>query len=312
MQSRGSAGLWQIHHVNPKYACKDEQKVLPFPPSQSIFLTMEERNADGRRALPSPHEAIRVLREGPVGRLVLDRAERRNALTLAMWQALPQAMATLAAEEDLRVIVMCGAGGHFSSGADITEFAELFSGPAAAEYERANLDAFRALAESPLPTVAMIEGFCLGGGLALALCCDIRLASEKAVFALPPARLGLAYPLHGIMRLLQAVSPAAARELLLTGRRVDTSWALRTGLVNDVRSPEQLETETLAMARDIAANAPLSIAHARAAIDAMTGSLQEREAERLHALARSCFDSEDYAEGIRAFRERRPPRFRGE
>ncbi len=302
--------LWQIHSVIPKYARKDEQKVLPFPLSQSIFLTMEEHKADGK-VLSSPHEAIRILRDGPVGRLILDRPERRNALTLAMWQTLPQAVATLAAEENLRVIVMCGAGGHFSSGADIAEFAELFSGPAAAEYERANLDAFRALAESPLPTISMIEGFCLGGGLALALCCDIRLASENAVFALPPAKLGLAYPLHGIMRLLQAVSPAAARELLLTGRRVDASWALRTGLVNDVRSPEQLEAETLAMARDIAANAPLSIAHARAAIDAMTGSLQEREAERLHALARSCFDSEDYAEGIRAFRERRPPRFRG-
>ena len=312
MQFHGSAGLWQIHHVNPKYARKGERKVLPFPLSQSIFLTMEERNADGRSPLPSPHEAIRILREGPVGWLVLDRPQRRNALTLAMWRALPRAVATLAAEEGLRVIVMRGAGGHFSSGADISEFAELFSGPAAKEYERANLDAFRTLAESPIPTIAEIEGFCLGGGLALALCCDIRLASENAVFALPPAKLGLAYPPHGIMRLLQAVSAASARELLLTGRRVDAAWALRTGLVNDVRPPGQLEAETLAMAREIAANAPLSITHARAAIDAMTGSLRKNDAERLQALARSCFDSEDYAEGIRAFRERRPPRFRGE
>ncbi len=297
--------------MGPKYAGKSEHRVLPFPLSQFIFLPMEEQNADGRRALPSPHEAIRILRDGQVGRLILDRPERRNALSLSMWQALPQAVATLIAEEDLRVIIIHGEGGHFSSGADIAEFADLFSGPAAAEYERANLEAFRALSESPLPTIAMIKGFCLGGGLALALCCDIRLASEEAVFALPPAKLGLAYPLHGIMRLLQAVSPAAARELLLTGRRMDAAWALRAGLVNNVRSLEQLEAEALAMAREIAANAPLSIAHARAAIDAMTSSLQKHKAERLQALARSCFDSEDYAEGIRAFRERRPPHFRG-
>ncbi len=284
---------------------------MPFPPSQSIFLTMEEHCTEDNSPLPSPHKSIRILRDGHVGRLILDRPERRNALTRDMWQALPQAVATLTAEKDLRVIVMSGAGGHFSSGADITEFAELFSGPATTEYERANLDAFRALAECPLPTIAMIEGFCLGGGLALALCCDMRLASDKAIFALPPAKLGLAYPLHGIMRLLQAIPPAAARELLLTGRRVDTTWALRTGLVNDVRPREQLETETLAMAREIAANAPLSIAHARATIDALAGNLSQHDAERLHALARSCFDSEDYAEGIRAFRERRPPRFRG-
>ena len=299
-----------MRHAIPKYACKDEQKVLPFPLSQSIFLTMEERSADGTR-LPSPHESLRLFREGPVGRLVLDRRERRNALTLAMWKAVPQALATLAGQPELRVVIVRGAGGHFSSGADISEFADLFSGPTAADYERANLEAFRALAESPLPTIAMIEGFCLGGGLALALCCDMRMASENAVFALPPAKLGLAYPLHGIMRLLQAVSPAAARELLLTGRRVDAAWALRNGLVNDVRPPEQLETETLAMAREIAANAPLSIGFARAAIDAMSHGPLERDAERLRTLARACFDSEDYAEGIRAFRERRPPRFRG-
>jgi len=242
MRFRGSTGLWQIRHVNPKYARKGERKVLPFPSSQSIFLNMEEHNADGRKSLPSPHEAIRVLREGPVGWLVLDRPQRRNALTLSMWRALPQAVATLVAEQDLRVIIMRGAGGHFSSGADISEFAELFSGPAAEEYERANLD-------------------------------------------------GLAYPLHGIMRLLQAVSAASARELLLTGRRMDAAWALRTGLVNDVRPPGQLEAETLAVARDIAANAPLSIAHARAAIDAMTTTLHKSDAERLRNLARTCFDT---------------------
>ncbi len=262
--------------------------------------------------LPAPHTNIRLSRQGPIGWLTFDRPEKRNALTLEMWRALPRAMRALREQEGLRVIVLRGAGGHFSSGADISEFTRHFSGPAVMDYEAANLAAFRAVADAPMPSIAMIEGFCIGGGLALALCCDIRLASSGATFAIPPAKLGLAYPLHGLQRLLQAVSPAFAREMIFSARRVDAEKALRAGLVNDVREKDALHAETLALARGIAANAPLSIAHARAAINAIAEGRLEAERDNLAALARACFTSADYAEGRRAFAEKRKPRFTGD
>ena len=262
--------------------------------------------------LPAPHANIRLSRQGPIGWLTFDRPEKRNALTLEMWRALPRAMQALQEQEGLRVIVLRGAGGHFSSGADISEFTRHFSGPAVMDYEAANLAAFRAVADAPMPTIAMIGGFCIGGGLALALCCDIRLASSGATFAIPPAKLGLAYPLHGLQRLLQAVSPAFAREIIFSARRVDAEKALRAGLVNDVREKKALHAETLALARDIAANAPLSIAHAAAAINAIAEGRLETERDTLTALARACFTSADYAEGCRAFAEKRKPRFTGQ
>jgi enoyl-CoA hydratase/carnithine racemase len=265
----------------------------------------------GCRSLRLPAPFVGGVAAGGVGWLVVNRPEKRNAFSRAMWAALPDVLERLAAVESLRVLVMRGAGGHFGAGADISEFAEARTGAAAKDYEQVHDRALAALAAFRTPVIAMIEGYCMGGALALALACDLRLAAEDAVFALPPARLGLAFPLSSLRRLLMAVSHATAMEMLFTGRRYDAGWALSRGLVNEVRATAELPAAVGLLAETIAANAPLAVAHAKAATNAL---LPEPAAERLaalEALAARCLNSEDYAEGCRAFLERRRPVFRG-
>ncbi len=267
-----------------------------------------------RRPIPSPHEDLLLEAAGPLAWLIFNRPRRRNTLRLSAWRAIPEAMAALSGRRQTRVIILRGAGAEaFGAGADIAELASLRPGRPVAEYERANLEAFRAIAEAPVPTIAMIEGYCLGGGLVCALCCDIRLAAQNAVFALTPARVGLAYPEYGVMRLLEAVTAATAREMLLAARRHDAAWALARGLVNAVHPVEKLEEETLALAADIAANAPLTVAHAKAAVSALAETADPGAVRaRLRAMADACYASRDFAEGCRAFLEKRKPDFRGE
>lgn len=258
----------------------------------------------------SPQLSLAI--DGVIAWITADNAGRMNALTAGMWAAIPAHIATAQADERVRVIVVRGAGAKaFSAGADISEFESSRTGHAAAHYDNLNHAAFEALTNCSKPTLAMIHGFCLGGGLAVAACCDLRLADEAAQFAIPAAKLGLGYNPRWVRTLLALAKPAHVKELLFTGRRFTSAEALAMGLVNRIYTTESLETETRALAAMIAANAPLTIKAAKLAIDDLTARPENPDSERLHAAVRACFDSDDYTEGRRAFVEKRKPQFKG-
>jgi len=229
--------------------------------------------------------------------LVLRNPARRNAVRLEMWQAIPAAVRALAADRTTRVLVMRG---HRRDAA------------AAAAYEETTAHAFEALLAVEQPVVAMIHGACVGGGLALAACADLRIAADDARLALPAARLGLGYHFSGVERLVRLVGPSAAAEIFFTARPYTAAEALRIGLVNQVVPKAELETFTTQYAGAIASNAPLTL---RAAKRAIVESQRDPGARDLAAVRRAiaaCFESSDYAEGVRAFSEKRAPRFRGD
>lgn len=246
-----------------------------------------------------------------MGWIVLNRAERRNSLNAEMWAAIPPLMKNLDGHADVRAIVIRGAGSEaFASGADISEFDQARNdAAAAARYERLNGEALAAVRGAAKPVVARIQGFCIGGGLAIALACDLRVADASAVFALPPARLGLAYPLDGLRDLAATIGPSAAKDMLFTARRLKPEEALRIGLID--RLALDIDAETEALCTEIAQGAPFTITHAKRAIDFITGRPGHEDDAEVAWLAGRCFDSEDYAEGRRAFAEKRKPVFRG-
>lgn len=255
---------------------------------------------------------LRLERDGGTAYLVLDNPARLNALTSAMWAALPRLLAQAEADGNVRVIVLKGAGGKaFSAGADISEFESARTGDAVKAYDALNHAAFEALLGAGKPTVAMIEGFCLGGGLGIAACCDLRIANEAASFAIPAAKLGLGYHPRWVRTLLNLAPPASVKEMLFTGRRFSAAEALSMGLVNRVHPADQLSAETRLLAETIAGNAPMTIRAAKEAIDELTAKPETADIGRLEQLVKQCFDSADYAEGRKAFAERRKPDFKG-
>jgi enoyl-CoA hydratase len=229
----------------------------------------------------------------------------------AMWAAIPQLMKSLDDHVDVNVIVVRGGGAEaFASGADISEFGETRSDAGAArDYEVLNGAAFHSIRQARKPVIAMIQGHCIGGGLALALACDLRIADTTALFQLPPARLGLAYPLDGLRDLVAAIGAPAAKDLIFTARRIGAEEALRLCLIS--RLATDIEAESRALCAEISANAPLTIAHAKRAIDIIAERPGQLAPDEISRMAAACFDSDDYAEGWRAFVEKRKPVFRG-
>jgi enoyl-CoA hydratase/carnithine racemase len=257
--------------------------------------------------------SVRIEREGALAWILFDHAERRNAITTEMWHAIPGAVSALDGDPSVRVVVMRGAGDRaFVSGADISEFERARTGAdAAADYDRTTARAFDALASLSKPLLAMIHGFCIGGGMATALGADLRYAAADAVFAIPAARLGLGYHMAGLDALARLVGPASAKEILFTARRYDASAALRLGLVNGVYAKADLEREVRAIATSIADNAPLTLASAKRSLRELARDPADRDHAAVRASILACFESDDYREGVRAFLEKRAPRFSG-
>jgi enoyl-CoA hydratase/carnithine racemase len=247
-----------------------------------------------------------------IGSLTINRPNKRNALTDQMWRAIPHALDWLAGEKAARVVIIQGAGGlDFSAGADIGEFETLRRNAATARvYEAGNSAAFAAIRTCPVPVIALIRGICFGGGFGIAAAADIRIADDTARFAIPAARLGLAYPVDAVQDLVRALGDQRARHALFSAREFPASEAIETGCLLKLCSPEALDAEVTALARAIAAAAPLSVRASKAAIAAQSSALADGMTNAAtHADA--TFDSNDYAEGRTAFMEKRPPRFIG-
>ena len=255
-------------------------------------------------------DCLRTEIDGPIGWLTVDRPESRGAMTRAMWEAMPEKLEGLARTDGVRLVVIRGTAGFFISGADITEFRELRSNPELArKYDEGSTGTLEALAKLSVPSVAMIDGPCVGGGSLIAFGCDLRVASDRAFLAIPAGRLGLAYPPHGLERLVAVVGEARALDLLLTGRRIGGPEALDLGMVHRCFPHAELETETRSLAAEIATMAPKALRYARLAVRRrLSGTLTPEETSRLVA---ECFGSDDYQEGMAAFLEKRSPVFRG-
>ena len=252
-------------------------------------------------------------KDGAVGWITFNNPARHNAVSLAMWEALHEIVEDYAGDDDIRVVVLRGAGGKaFVSGADISEFEEKRSSPETVRsYHDISQRASVALRDLAKPTIAMIRGYCVGGGVSLALSCDLRMASEDASFAIPAARLGLGYEFEGVRKLVDLVGPAYAREIFYTARRFDAQQALSMGLVNRVLPSDGLEAYVQDEAARIAANAPLTVASIKTLVAQALKDESERDARLCQDVVDRCFASEDYREGRAAFMQKRAPRFTG-
>ncbi|MFI5319217.1 MAG: enoyl-CoA hydratase [Myxococcota bacterium] len=248
-----------------------------------------------------------------LGWIVIDHPERRNAVSAEMWGALADAAEQLDANPAVRVVVLRGAGElAFVSGADISEFESRRTGGAAAQvYEQGTQRAFGTLASLSKPVIAMIHGFCVGGGMATALAADLRYCADDAVFAIPAARLGLGYHAGGIEALTALVGPSTAKEIFFTARRYRAEDAARLGIVNQVFPKADLEARVREIAAQIAANAPLTLRSVKRISRELGREPGQQDRDAIRDSIQRCFDSEDYKEGVRAFLEKRAPKFEG-
>ena len=245
--------------------------------------------------------------------LTFHNPERRNALSLRMWQDAATALDAFAADDAVRVVVLTGSGTtSFASGADISEFEALRSDAQGTVAYSAAVDRFwGTLADYAKPTIAMIRGYCIGGGLNIAACCDLRICGAGSRFAVPAARLGIGYGAAPLGRLMALVGPQFALEVLLTARQFSADEAAAMGLVNRVVEDDAVEGQVREMAAAIARNAPLTVRAARRIVHELLKEPGSRDMAACEALVAQCFDSDDYREGRRAFLEKRTPVFHG-
>jgi len=257
-------------------------------------------------------DKILVKKERPLGWLILNNPKRRNAISFEMWKEIPYIIESFNRDDSIRVIIIKGEGNNFSSGADISEFKELRNSKNKAEIYSEVLDkAYNSIKLSLKPVVAMIRGYCIGGGCGLALQCDLRVASDNAKFGITPAKRGIGYEYKGIKQLVDIVGTSNAREILFTGNIYDTQAVLRMGLIHQCVHVNDLETFTHQYALTIADNAPLSIRAVKIAIEEYLKSPEERNLQRVEQEIARCFSSQDYQEGYQAFLEKRKPKFLG-
>lgn len=253
---------------------------------------------------------ISLILEPPLARIRLRRPERRNAMTRAMWRALPDLCARVAATSEALVVILEGAGGHFCAGADITEFETVYrDAEATRDYSQAIQHGLKALVALDRPTIAALRGNSIGGGLALALCCDLRFCADDAFLAITPARLGLLYGFVETRRLVQTVGHARAKDILFSGRRIACGEALAIGLIDRLVAVDELEATIATYAGDLAQLSQRSIRGAKIAIEAIAGGLGE-ESPAFRGMVEQAAGSEDFAEGRSAFLNKRAPQFR--
>jgi len=252
-------------------------------------------------------------KEGRVGYVIFNNPERHNAVSLDMWQAAGKMLDQFRNDNEVAVVVVTGAGGKaFVSGADISKFDKERSNEAAvALYNETVEQSYAAFHQFPKPTIAMIRGYCIGGGMGLATCCDIRIATEGSKFAVPAAKLGLGYAYPGLKRLVDVVGPSFTMEIFYTARQFTAAEAQVMGLLNRVVPDGELETYVKNYAEMIAGNAPLTIKAVKVAIGEMMKDESERDLKKAQDAVDACFRSGDYAEGRKAFMEKRKPVFTG-
>lgn len=256
-------------------------------------------------------EKIIAQKEGMIGWLIFNNPERRNAVSVEMWQAIPQVIQDYEADPQIRVIVLKGAGTKaFVAGADISEFEKQRASQEAVDfYDRQTALAWQHLSDVAKPTIAMINGFCVGGGAGIAVCCDIRIASEDSQFGIPAAKLGIGYGYKALKTVVDLVGPSFAKDILYTGRLFSAGEALTMGLVNRVLPKNVIEAYTRNYCETIAGNAPLSIQTSKKIVAEIMKA--EANVDLCNQWVAQCFNSADYIEGRRAFMEKRKPEFQG-
>lgn len=256
-------------------------------------------------------ERIQSRKEGAVGWLVFNNPERRNAVSLDMWEAIPSVLAEFETDSEVRIIVLAGAGDKaFVSGADISQFESQRSGAEAVQhYEEVAEAAQLRLQSFDKPVLAMIRGYCLGAGLNIANVCDLRIAADDARFGIPAAKMGLGYRASSMKNLVDTVGAAFAREIMITGRQFTAAEALHMGLIHKITPVGELEKTTREYCEMISANAPLTMRTAKRMIRELLK--QDYDAALLKKWMKECFDSADYTEGRKAFMEKRKPVFKG-